>query len=140
MLDLIYTEKEIAQTAAVLADAISGYSVITFNGPMGAGKTTLIAALCQHLGVEGAISSPTYAIVHEYGAANAKTIYHMDWFRLKNEAEAIDVGIEDILFSGKLCLVEWPGQAPGILPDHYLTVQLEVPEPDKRRIVVGKSG
>jgi tRNA threonylcarbamoyladenosine biosynthesis protein TsaE len=98
-----------------------------FNGEMGAGKTTFIHALCEVLQVKSAIGSPTYAIINEYESAVTGVIFHMDWYRLKDEEEAQQAGIEDALFSGSLCLVEWPAKAPLLLPDDtlYVTIQLK---------------
>ena len=91
---------------------------------MGAGKTTFIHALCENLGVTSTIGSPTYSIINEYKTANDQTIYHMDWYRLQDEEEALQAGVEDALFSGNLCLVEWPDRAPALLPEDcfHLTI------------------
>lgn len=101
---------------------------------MGSGKTTFIHALCEELGVKDAIGSPTFAIVNEYRSPVAGTIYHMDWYRLKDEEEAIQAGIEDQLYSKAVCLVEWPDKAAGLLPDDTLHIVLEVLNEGTRRI------
>ncbi len=101
---------------------------------MGTGKTSFIHALCEALGVEDTVSSPSYGIINEYLSAEAGTIYHMDWYRLKSEEEAIQAGVEDALDSGNLCLVEWPEKAEGLLPDIYFELHMEVLDQKMRRL------
>jgi tRNA threonylcarbamoyladenosine biosynthesis protein TsaE len=113
-------------------------------GPGGAGKTTLIKALCKALGVQEMVSSPTFALVNEYEATNLAPrtrVYHIDLYRLAAEDEAIRAGIEDHLYSGDLCLVEWPQRAWGIMPENILRVILASPEIDHRhiRVMTGKN-
>ena len=105
-----------------------------FYAGMGTGKTTLIHSLCEELGVTAAISSPTFAIINEYASPVAGTIYHMDWYRLKNEEEAMNAGVEDSLNGKDLCLIEWPENAAGLLPDDTFHVYMEVLDQDTRRI------
>jgi tRNA threonylcarbamoyladenosine biosynthesis protein TsaE len=100
------------------------YSVWAFHGDMSSGKTTFIHALCEVLEVKDTISSPTFAIINEYSSPVAGIIYHMDWYRLKNEDEAMQAGIEDYLLSGNFCLIEWPDNAPGLLPDDTLNIYI----------------
>ena len=108
--------------------------VIAFHGEMGAGKTTFIHALCEAMGVKGTISSPTFSIINQYTTANSNTIYHMDLYRLKDENEAINAGVEDCLYSGNACLVEWPEKAPGIFPDNTLHVNITMLDTTTRKI------
>lgn len=114
----------IAATAEKIWQAYASYKVWAFHAPMGSGKTTFIHALCEVLQVKAVVSSPTFAIINEYQSPIAGTIYHMDWYRLKDEEEAIQAGVEDALESGHLCLVEWPEQAAGLLPEVVLHVYL----------------
>ncbi len=107
-----------------------------FYAPMGAGKTTFIHALCETLEVKDAISSPTFAIINEYKSAVAGTIFHMDWYRLKDEEEAQQAGVEDCLLSGNFCLVEWPEKAEGLLPEDVLHISIELINENIRRILV----
>ena len=111
--------------------------VWAFHAGMGTGKTTLIHTLCEELGVTAAISSPTFAIINEYTSPVAGTIYHMDWYRLKNEEEAINAGVEDSLNGKDLCLIEWPENAPGLLPEDTFHIYMEVLDQDTRRIFTG---
>ncbi len=101
---------------------------------MGTGKTTFIHALCEELGVQSAISSPTFAIINEYSGTEVETIYHMDWYRLKNEEEAVNAGVEDSLLSGNLCLIEWPENAAGLLPDDTFHIYMEGLDEETRRV------
>lgn len=108
--------------------------VWAIHGEMGAGKTTFIHALCEYLGVTSAIGSPTYSIINEYKSEKAGEIYHMDWYRLKDEEEAIQAGVEDCLFSGNLCLLEWPEKAAALLPDDCFHIAICVVDEQTRKI------
>lgn len=102
------------------------HAVWLLDGPMGAGKTTLVKALCRRLGVINTVQSPTFSIVNEYVTADGEPIYHFDCYRLKNEAEAFDIGIEEYFDSGALCLVEWPERIVSLLPAESWTVQIRL--------------
>lgn len=103
---------------------------------MGAGKTTLIKALCAYLGVTDEVSSPTFSLVNEYSSGN-QPIYHFDFYRIVSEEELYDIGYEDYFFSGYLCLVEWPEKAPEIIPPHHIRVHISA-ENEQRSITVSK--
>lgn len=111
-----FTLDTIGTAATALLSNSATRNVIAFHGEMGAGKTTLIHAICEKLGVKDAVGSPTFSIINEYKSGAGETVYHMDLYRLKDEQEAINAGVEDCLYSGNLCLVEWPEKAPGIFP------------------------
>jgi tRNA threonylcarbamoyladenosine biosynthesis protein TsaE len=112
------------------------HRVIALQGDMGAGKTTFVRACCDELGVADAVGSPTYSLVNEYWSPVAGTIYHIDLYRIAEEEEARLAGIEDILFSGALCFVEWPSVAPGIFPGSVLEARLSVTSPGGRRLEI----
>jgi tRNA threonylcarbamoyladenosine biosynthesis protein TsaE len=112
------------------------YTVWAVHGEMGSGKTTFIHALCEVLEVKDVITSPTFAIINEYRSAVVGIIYHMDWYRIKNEDEAMQTGIEDCLLSKNFCLIEWPDKASGILPDDTLNIYLETVKENTRRLSV----
>ena len=125
--------------AKELAGYIENGSILCFEGDLGAGKTTLIKELCKELGVQDLVSSPTFSLVNEYlvnGPSGNSTIFHIDLYRLRDEQEAIDAGIEEQLFSGSICLVEWPQRAPGIIPEHAMHVILSVTDDSHRLIRV----
>jgi tRNA threonylcarbamoyladenosine biosynthesis protein TsaE len=129
-----FTLENIKQVAALVYDAAAARKVWALHGEMGAGKTTFIHALCENLGVTSSIGSPTYSIINEYESTKEETIYHMDWYRLKNEEEALQAGVEDVLYSGKLCLVEWPERAEALLPDSCFNIKIEVRNEQTRSI------
>lgn len=112
-------------------------SVWLFEGQMGAGKTTLIKALCSHLGVTTHVQSPTFSLVNEYDA-EGRTIYHFDFYRIKDETEALDMGLEEYFDSGDLCFVEWPGKVENLWPLNYMQLHLEADETGMRILEVTK--
>lgn len=131
---LSFTLNEIRQAAKKVFAFGCGKKVWAIHGQMGAGKTTFIHALCETLGVSSAIGSPTYSIINEYKSEKAGFIFHMDWYRLKDEEDAVQAGVEDCLFSGNFCLVEWPEKAPALLPDDCFHLRLEIVDEQTRRI------
>jgi tRNA threonylcarbamoyladenosine biosynthesis protein TsaE len=135
-MDLIFTLDDIDKTAANLLAAIAINNVFAFHGEMGAGKTTFIHALCEAMRVRETISSPTFSIINQYSTTEGKTIYHMDLYRLKNETEAVNAGVEDCLYSGNTCLVEWPEKAPGIFPDDTVHVYIKMIDTNTRSLNV----
>jgi tRNA threonylcarbamoyladenosine biosynthesis protein TsaE len=100
--------------------------VILFHGEMGVGKTTLIKQLCKTLGIMDATSSPTFSLVNEYQTTNNQTVYHFDFYRLNKETEAMDMGIDDYLYSGNWCFIEWAENIPNLIPKAHsiITIQL----------------
>jgi tRNA threonylcarbamoyladenosine biosynthesis protein TsaE len=109
-------------------------NVFAFYGKMGAGKTTFIKALCEALGVEDVITSPTFAIVNEYTDGNGEPIYHFDFYRIKKLEEVFDMGYEDYIDSGHLCLMEWPELIEDILPEDATKVTITVNEDGSRTL------
>ena len=138
-MDKNYGIAEMQIVAAELSELINQFKVVTFSGNLGAGKTSLIKILCELWGVQETVSSPTYALVNQYKADSEKTgtlIYHIDLYRLKDEEEAFEAGIEDHLYSGELCLVEWPEKAMGIIPKGALAVEISYVSDEQRHIRV----
>lgn len=126
---------DIKTAAQEFINNINGSTVFAFYGSMGAGKTTFIKAVCECLGVDDVITSPTFAIVNEYHADNdSKVIYHFDFYRIKKLEEVYDMGYEDYFYSGNLCLLEWPELIEDILPENTVKVHIEE-QPDGTRIV-----
>ncbi|WP_439881734.1 tRNA (adenosine(37)-N6)-threonylcarbamoyltransferase complex ATPase subunit type 1 TsaE [Pontibacter sp. MBLB2868] len=116
---------DLPAAASVLIEEAKNEPIILFEGPMGAGKTTLIKEVCRQLGVKENVSSPTFSLVNEYEGADGKLIYHFDFYRINNEREALDIGALEYFDSGKLCLIEWPSMIPNLLPEHYLLITLQ---------------
>jgi len=108
--------------------------VILFNGEMGAGKTTLIKTLCKTLGVQDATSSPTFSLVNEYQTDNNQLVYHFDVYRLKSQTEALDMGIDEYLYSGNWCFIEWAEKIPDLLPENYSVITITVLEDGRRSL------
>ncbi len=134
-----FTLQEIADIAEEIIRLIPSSSVICFEGELGAGKTTLISSICKRMGVIDNVSSPTFSLMNLYKTspgARYQDIVHIDFYRIADEQEAIRAGIEEYLYSGACCLIEWPQKARGILPDHYLLVKLSFKSADKRHIEV----
>ncbi len=127
--------EDLERAAREFLEAIGKNTLIAFYAPMGAGKTTFTTAICKALGVqEDAISSPTFAIVNEYRGGAGQPIYHFDFYRIERPEEALDIGLYDYLDSGDLCLMEWPENIEGLLPEETLRVQIAV-NPDGSRTV-----
>lgn len=143
LLQLTYTLGNIDDAVKRFWEALNAYSIFAFSGEMSAGKTTFIHHLCQYLNVDDTVSSPTFSLINEYHfnrQGKDATIYHMDWYRLKNEAEALNAGIEDCLLQAKQkniwCFVEWPEKAEAILPRPYLWLSIETISPTERSMSV----
>jgi tRNA threonylcarbamoyladenosine biosynthesis protein TsaE len=100
--------------------------VISFEGELGAGKTTLIKEICKILGVEDNVSSPTFAIINEYLDSGDNPVYHFDFYRVKNIEEGMDIGTEDYFYSGDVCLIEWPQMVADLIPEESIFVNIEV--------------
>lgn len=135
---LSFTLPEIKQATEKVVEFGRDKKVWAIHGEMGAGKTTFIHAVCENLGVSSAIASPTYSIINEYESEMAGKIYHMDLYRLKDEEEALQAGVEECLFSGNQCFVEWPEKAAALLPEDCLHVLLVVVNEETRKISVSK--
>jgi len=139
MMDITYVKQDIAAIAAQLASLVGDFKVLTFEGDLGAGKTTLIAALCRFWGVHGPVGSPTFSLVNEYQAKampEGDTIFHLDLYRLNNLEECVQAGLEEYFYSGACCLVEWPGRAWDLIPHKRLEVRLVSLGGDLRHIRV----
>src|ERR1700761_5595589 len=126
------------QTAATEIISFAGDTrIFLFYGEMGAGKTTLIKALCEFLGTTENVTSPTFSIVNEYIGGSRK-IYHFDFYRLKNQSEALDMGYEEYFYSDAYCFIEWPKRIPDLLPQHYVNINIKVTGETSREIIIDK--
>lgn len=135
---LIPSTEALPEAANEFLELMDDYTVYAFDGEMGAGKTTFINALCRALGVEDdPTGSPTFSIINEYRSdTTAELIYHFDLYRIENLEQAFDIGIEDYLDSGALCLIEWPDRIDDILPDDTVRVKIDVLPDGSRRLAV----
>lgn len=133
-MNITFSLNDIQQAVSYVYEVGKNYAVWAIHGNMGAGKTTFIHALCKKLGVTSTIGSPTYSIINEYKGVNETTIYHMDWYRLKNEEEALQAGVEECLLSGNLCLIEWPEIAKGLLPEDVFHIHIQMKNTEQRNI------
>jgi tRNA threonylcarbamoyladenosine biosynthesis protein TsaE len=122
---------ELSLAAGELITFAGPERIFLFYGDMGAGKTTFIKSLCKHLGVAEPATSPTFSIVNEYDGQAAR-IFHFDFYRLKNESEALDLGYEEYFYSGNYCFIEWPEKIAGLLPAHYVRVVIQVLDTGRR--------
>ena len=136
-MDLIYTLEQTDIIANQLVKKYANQSVWVFQAPMGAGKTTLIAAIGKALGIQQAMSSPTFSIMNEYEVLG-KLIYHMDWYRLESAAEARQAGVEAAMEEADLSLVEWPERAANLVPENAVVIHIEILDPNHRRIFIQK--
>ena len=116
--------EHIREAARQFIDTMGDKHVFAFYGHMGAGKTTFIKAICEELGVDDVVTSPTFAIVNEYTAANGTPIYHFDFYRIKKLEEVYDMGYEDYFYGDGLCFIEWPEMMEELLPDGATKVQI----------------
>lgn len=124
----------INQAAQQFISQMGDSTAFAFYGQMGAGKTTFIKAVCQQLGVTDDITSPTFAIVNEYLDSQSRPIYHFDFYRIKHPEEALNIGFEDYIYSGNLCLMEWPEMIEDLLPDDVRLISIKE-QPDGSRII-----
>lgn len=125
---------DLDRAAGEFLEQTAGHRLIAFYAPMGAGKTTFTSALCRRLGVDGQVCSPTFTIINEYVTDAGETVYHFDFYRITKLSEAVDIGLDDYLYSGCLCLMEWPENVEELLPEETLRVHIDV-NPDLSRTI-----
>lgn len=136
---MVYHEVEQAELydiAGVFLQQAGDYPVWLFFGEMGSGKTTFIKSLCAQMGVRDTMSSPTFSIVNEYKTDSDKKIYHFDFYRIKNEAEAYDIGSEEYFYSGDFCFIEWPEKIQSLIPAEHAEVSIVVENQNLRTIAL----
>lgn len=134
-MEIQFSLDEINTVAANLI-AQNPQKIILFNGEMGAGKTTFIKALVKKLGVNDATSSPTFSLVNEYVTADNQIIYHFDMYRLKSENEAYDMGIDEYLYSGNWCFIEWAEKIPNLIPEAHSSITIKALSNGKRQLTL----
>jgi tRNA threonylcarbamoyladenosine biosynthesis protein TsaE len=128
--------KTINKAARQFIEQIGDGTVFAFNGTMGAGKTTFIKAICVELGVTETVNSPTFSIVNEYEAADGRIIYHFDCYRINKIEEALEIGVEEYLYSDNLCFIEWSENIASLLPDSVINVEITEVENGERDVVI----
>ena len=127
---------ELKDVAEAVIESLEGRNVVALFGAMGAGKTTLISAIMEHLGSTDNVTSPTFALVNQYNTAANEPVYHFDFYRINRIEEAFDMGYEEYFYSGDLCLVEWPELVEQLLPDDAMVVRIEVLSPTERKFSI----
>lgn len=130
------TLSDLPGVARQIIQQLDKAKVWLFFGELGSGKTTLIKVLGSELGVEDSMSSPSFSIVNEYKTTEGLTIYHFDFYRIKTEMEAMDIGIDDYFYSGSPCFVEWPEQIPSLVPPEHGEVRITIDKDNQRTIAI----
>jgi len=131
------TLNNIQEVAQQLLSLLDGNKIIAFYGEMGSGKTTMIKAMCERMDCVDVINSPTFSIVNEYFTKDGATLYHFDFYRLKNIREALDIGVEEYLYSGNFCFIEWTEKIEPLLPENHVNIHIEKGDtPDTRMVRV----
>ncbi|MBR5033839.1 MAG: tRNA (adenosine(37)-N6)-threonylcarbamoyltransferase complex ATPase subunit type 1 TsaE [Bacteroidales bacterium] len=136
MKEIICKLDNLGAAAAEFLETVGEERLIAFYGHLGAGKTTFIKALCDELGVEDNVCSPTFTIVNEYQAADGFPVYHFDFYRVDSLKEASDLGLEEYFYSGSFCFMEWPEKISDLLPEETVEVRIEPLDEVTRRITI----
>ena len=133
-MELIFSLADIEIAAEEFIHFLKDRTVVAFHGNLGAGKTTFIKAICKQLGVKENVSSPTFSIINQYTTANNKSIFHIDLYRIKNNEEAVSAGVEECIYSGDLCFIEWPERVC-MLPADRVNVFIDTISERKRKLM-----
>ena len=133
-MEIIFSLEDIMPAADEFIRFIAGSNIVSFHGNLGAGKTTFIKAVCNQMGVQDNVSSPTFSIINEYTTQKGKTIFHIDLYRIKDNDEAIHAGVEECIYSDNICFVEWPEKI-SLLPEDVLHIFIEPLSDNKRKIM-----
>jgi len=129
---------ELPAAAAAIWNFVKEENILLFRGEMAAGKTTLIKELCRLAGVTEPVSSPTYALVNEYETNTGQILYHFDFYRIRDLSEALDIGVLEYFDSGNTCLIEWPSRVMGLVPDHFVSINIEKGRGEEARTITLK--
>ncbi|MCX8489981.1 MAG: tRNA (adenosine(37)-N6)-threonylcarbamoyltransferase complex ATPase subunit type 1 TsaE [Cyclobacteriaceae bacterium] len=134
----VFGLQDLGTVSKDIISSAKGLSVWLLIGEMGAGKTTLAKFICKELSVIDVVSSPTFSIINEYRTSEDKSVYHFDFYRLKSEVEAFDIGVNEYFESGNICLVEWAERIPSLIPEHYFEIKLQINDSTSRAIYYGR--
>jgi len=134
-MNIIFSQNQLEEVATQII-AQNPKKVLLFHGEMGVGKTTLIKQLCKTLGVNGATSSPTFSLVNEYETKDNQLVYHFDFYRLNKEVEALDMGIDEYLYSGSWCFIEWAEKIPNLIPETHSIITISLLPDGKRSLTL----
>lgn len=137
---IIDSESELNKAAKEIINYSGEQTIWAFYGEMGAGKTTLIRAIADQLEIEDNVHSPTFSIVNEYESLTDEVFYHFDFYRIKKETEAMDIGIEEYFDSGDVCFIEWPQKIPSLLPGKHLKIEIVMTSHTGRKININHNG
>ena len=137
-MDKVFGLQDLDTISKDIIRSAKGLSVWLINGEMGAGKTTLVKSICRELSVTEIVSSPTFSIINEYKTSEGKSIFHFDFYRLKSEVEAFDIGVNEYFESGSICLVEWAEKIPSLIPGRYFEITLQINDSTSRTIYYGR--
>ena len=133
-MQIVFSLDEIQSVVKQLLNINGLKKVITFHAEMGVGKTTFIKEIVKQLGVEDNSSSPTFSLVNEYTTSNGETVYHFDLYRLNNEEEAYDMGIDEYFYSGNWCFIEWPEKTPNLIPIDHASIHMKITNKGEREL------
>ena len=136
----INNQDELHNVCPRIIEFIGDDTIVLLEGVMGSGKTTLTKALCSAINVEDNVNSPTYSIANEYKTTAGKTVYHFDFYRLEQEEEALDIGIEEYFYSGDLCFIEWSERVLNLIPDRYIRIDITPDDSGKRLFKLSTHG
>jgi tRNA threonylcarbamoyladenosine biosynthesis protein TsaE len=137
---VVNSEASIEEAAKKIIRFAGDCTIWLFDGEMGAGKTTLIKSICKVFQVTDNVSSPSFSIINEYQNAEGKHFYHFDFYRIKNEREALDLGLEEYFDSVDICMIEWPSMIASWIPDRYLNIKIEIISEHSRKIYLTRHG